>query len=175
MRDERVKKMTVTGVLAALVFVATYFFHVPTGFNGGYIHFGDALVYLSASILPLPYAMAASAIGAGLADILSPGSAIWAPATIIIKSLCCLPFTCRREKLLCGRNVLGVLIAGMITVIGYFLAGGIIGGFGAAIASLVFDWVQPVGSGICYILLAALLDRVQLKRTLPEAMGGIRK
>lgn len=175
MRDERVRKMTVTGVLAALVFVTTYFFHVPTGFNGGYIHFGDALVYLSASILPLPYAMAASAIGAGLADIMSPGSAIWAPATVIIKSLCCLPFTSKKERLLCRRNVIGVFIAGMITIVGYFVAGGLIGGFGAAVASFVLDWVQPTGSGVCYILLAVLLDRVHLKRTLPEAMGGIQK
>ena len=49
------------------------------GFNGGYIHLGDALIYLAAVLLPAPYAMAAGAIGGGLADLLT--APVWAPAT----------------------------------------------------------------------------------------------
>ena len=60
--------LTLTGLFASMITVMTaYIFHVPYGANGGYIHFGDALIYVAAVILPRPYALAAAAIGGGLA------------------------------------------------------------------------------------------------------------
>lgn len=175
MRDGRVRQITTTGVLAALIFVATFFFHVPTGLNGGYVHFGDALVYIAAAVLPMPYAMAASAIGAGLSDLMSPGGAIWILPTILIKPLCCLAFTNRKPTLLCRRNVVALFVAGAITMLGYFLAGWVIGGFGAAVAELAFGWVQPAGSAICFVVCAILLDRIHVKQALSESMGGVQQ
>ena len=52
---------------------------------GGYIHFGDAIIYLTATLLPAPYAIAAAAIGGGLADLLT--APMWILPTIIIKML----------------------------------------------------------------------------------------
>ena len=44
------KQLTFSAVFAALIFVTTaYLFHIPTGFNGGYVHLGDAFIYLAAS------------------------------------------------------------------------------------------------------------------------------
>ena len=87
-----IRRLTVTAVLAALITLMTaYICHVPVGANGGYVHFGDALIYIAAAILPLPYACAAGAIGGGMADLLT--APVWAPATIIIKMLICLPFS----------------------------------------------------------------------------------
>ena len=84
-------------MLAALITVMTaWFCHLPVGINGGYIHFGDAVIYLAAAILPRPYALAAAAIGAGLADVLT--APMWAPATIVIKMLLVLPFTNKEAK-----------------------------------------------------------------------------
>jgi len=49
----KTKYLTFTGVMAALITIMTaYLCHVPVGTNGGYIHFGDALIYLSAALLP---------------------------------------------------------------------------------------------------------------------------
>lgn len=60
------RRITVTAVFAAMITLMTaYIFHIPTGMNEGYIHFGDALIYVAAAILPLPYACAAGAIGGG--------------------------------------------------------------------------------------------------------------
>ena len=67
-------RWTVTAALMAafITLVTAYVLHVP--FPGGYVHIGDTLIYLAACLLPLPYAVAAGAIGAGLADLLTyPG------------------------------------------------------------------------------------------------------
>ena len=64
--------ITVTGLFAAMIALMTaYIFHIPYGANGGYIHFGDALIYIAAILLPRPYALAAAAIGGGLADLMT--------------------------------------------------------------------------------------------------------
>jgi uncharacterized repeat protein (TIGR04002 family) len=89
---DTVKRITATAVMAALTTLMTaYIFHIPVGVNGGYVHLGDTMIYLAAAFLPLPYACAAGAIGGGLADLLT--APVWAPATIIIKMLICLPFS----------------------------------------------------------------------------------
>ena len=78
--------LTITGLFAAMITLMTaYICHIPYGSNGGYIHFGDTLIYLAAALLPRPYALTAAAIGGGLADLLT--APMWAPATIIIKML----------------------------------------------------------------------------------------
>ena len=56
-------KLVTAGLFAAMITIMTaYIFHVPYGANGGYIHFGDALIYLGAVFLPRPYALAAAAV-----------------------------------------------------------------------------------------------------------------
>ena len=77
-------RMTLTGLFAAMITLMTaYICHIPYGANGGYIHFGDALIYIAAVLLPRPYALAAAAIGGGLADLLT--APMWAPATDVYK------------------------------------------------------------------------------------------
>ena len=54
---EKTVKMAAAGLFAAMIAVMTaYICHIPYGANGGYIHFGDALIYLAAVFLPRPYA-----------------------------------------------------------------------------------------------------------------------
>lgn len=75
----RTTKLTTTGLFAAMITIITaYICHIPYGANGGYIHFGDALIYLSAVFLPPPYALAAAAPFASLAGsaVQSGGSAV---------------------------------------------------------------------------------------------------
>ena len=81
---KHIQLICVTGLFAAMIYVLTAWLHIPTG--AGYTHAGDGLIYLAASMLPTPYAMAAGAIGAGLADGLS-GFVVWLPGTIVILSL----------------------------------------------------------------------------------------
>ena len=58
MTNQSVRLLTSTAIFAAMITVMTaYICHVPVGTNGGYIHFGDSLIYLATTLLPTPYAL----------------------------------------------------------------------------------------------------------------------
>lgn len=160
-----VKKLTITALLAAMITLMTgWLFHIPVGGHGGYIHLGDMLIYLAACILPLPYACAAGVIGGGLADLMT--APVWAPATMIIKALLCIPFTSKGARIITGRNVAALVFAGCITVLGYFVAEGIMYGFTAAfLVSATGNIIQAAGSGVAFFILGSALDKMNFKRT----------
>lgn len=138
------------------VFIA-WFFRIPIkiGANSAYLHFGDAFIFLAASLLPKPYALAAAGIGGGLGDLFC-GGAEWIPFTVIIKMLTAFCFTSKGDKLLSRQNILAPLPALFITVGGYYLAEALI--FSNWISPVISIWgnvVQVVGSAIIYYLLAA--------------------
>lgn len=155
--------LTTTALFAAMITLMTaYIFHIPYGANGGYVHFGDALIYLAAVLLPRPYAVCAAIIGGGLADLLT--APMWAPATMIIKALITLPFTSRHPHILNGRNMPAPILAALISIGGYYLAEGLIfGSFATATASALGNLIQGVGSMIIFFLLAGVLERTKLK------------
>ena len=68
-RNLNIRRLVLSGLFIAIIFVLTAYLHIPTA--KGYIHIGDAMIFLSASLLPTPYAIAVSAIGGALADALS--------------------------------------------------------------------------------------------------------
>lgn len=158
------RRLTVTAVLAALIAVMTaYICHIPVGMNGGYVHLGDSLIYLAAALLPMPYACAAGAIGGGIADLLT--APVWAPATVIIKMLICLPFSSKGNKIVTGRNVIALFLAFVISGTGYYLAEGIMFGFKAAFfASISGSVVQSGGSAVVFVIIGTALDRLGFKK-----------
>ena len=162
----------VTGLFAAMITIMTaYICHIPYGANGGYIHFGDALIYIAAATLPRPYALAAAAIGGGLADLLT--SPMWAPATIIIKMLITLPFTNKGDKFLNPRNAVAVVISGLISAAGYYLAEGILfGSFAAPLASLLGSFIQSGGSAVIFIVIAGAFTQSNIKSKINRLIYG---
>lgn len=165
MKNKNLRLLTLTAMFAALIMLVTaYIMHIPTGFNNGYIHLGDTMIYVAASMLPMPYALVAAAMGGALADILS-GAAVWAIPTAIIKALMVLPFTAKHERLLCRRNVLAIVISGVIGIVGYALAAMIMyGSFAAGVADVLPNVIQEAAGGAMYVVLALALDRVKIKR-----------
>lgn len=166
------RNVILAGVLAAMVCMATSFLHIPI-VGGGYVHMGDTVIYLTAAFLPTPYAVAAAAVGAGLADVLV--APIWAPFTVVIKAVMALAFTAKKERFLCRRNALAPVIAGVIGVAGYYVAevvifclsGGELAAVAvAALAAIPFNAMQEVAGGIAFLLLAGALDRMDLKKRL---------
>lgn len=176
MNHDGTKRIAYTGLFAAMIFVTTWALHIPIGFSGGYIHFGDAIIYIAATLLPMPCAAAAAAIGAGLSDLLSPGGAVWLPATILIKPLCCLVFTRTGARMLCRRNILALFAAGLVTVFGYFLATAIItGSVAVAVAELPLSAIQPLGSAVCFLVWGVAVDKSNVKKALPAFLRGEHK
>lgn len=158
----KVKKIALTGVFAAMIFALTFFVKVPVA--SGYVHFGDALIYLCAGFIGGPWAMLAGAVGGLLADVIG-GYVMYAPATAIIKALIAVPFICvykDREKLLFPLSALMTIPAGVITVGGYFLADVIIDK-AYAVADIPGNVIQAVGSAVVFIVIAAALDSAKVK------------
>ncbi|MBQ8398194.1 MAG: TIGR04002 family protein [Clostridia bacterium] len=161
---ESLRRLCLAAVFAALVFVATaYLPRIPT--VNGYVHLGDTLVFLCASLLPMPYAVAASAIGGGLADLLT-GYAIWAPASFIIKGATAFFFTSRGKKILCAKNFIAIAIAAVICVGGYYVWAAIFisGSWAAPVSELFPNLMQTVVSGVLYVVIALVFDRVPALR-----------
>ena len=160
----KVNYLVVTGIMAALIMLMTaYICHIPVGTNGGYVHFGDALIYLAAALLPKPYALAAAAIGGGLADLFT--APIWLPATVVIKMLIVLPFAERSQKIVTIRNVAAVILAYFISGFGYFAAEYVL------FETVSIFWitmlqtlVQSGGSAVFFIIFGMALDKIGFKK-----------
>lgn len=155
--------ITLSALFGALIFVVTRYVQVGLP-SGGYVHVGDAFIYLCACMLPAPYAMSAGAIGASLAD-LTAGYAIYIPATIIVKAALVIPFTAKSDKIVTVRNVVATVVATAIGMAGYFVADWIItGSVTAALGNMLFGLTQPVVSAIVFVLIGLSLDGVKFKK-----------
>lgn len=169
MKNKRsILRISQTAIFTAIILLATSLLKLTTGLGEGYIHFGDAFIYLSACVLPFPYCLIAGALGGALADVLS-GFAIWAIPTAIIKMLIALPFglVCKKYKtgkILSKKTMLMTIISGLVTIFGYFVAECILYSIGSATLSLVGNTIQAVSSGIIFIIIASALDKFSFKR-----------
>jgi uncharacterized repeat protein (TIGR04002 family) len=164
MRSIRIQRLCQSALFAAVIFVFTAYLHVPS-FNG-YTHVGDGFLYLAASTLPLGYAAAAGAIGAGLADVMS-GYAMWAPATLVIKAATACFFTSQAPTFLCRRNYLALLPSLLLCAGGYYLYESVLtGNFIAPAAGITGYLTQVVLSSVLYLLLGRAMDRANLKQRL---------
>ena len=121
--------------------------------------------------------MAAGAIGAGLADGLS-GFVVWLPGTIVIKAITALCFSRKTEKIICVRNLLGIIPALVICVVCYSLYEGIFmaGGFSKSAIISAFGQtpaycIQVLASSILYIVLGLGFDKAGLKKKFSHLFG----
>lgn len=155
--------ITLSAVFAAMTYALTAFLHIPTA--KGYIHIGDAVIFIAASLLPKPYAMASAAIGASLSDALS-GYWIWVPATFVIKALTALAFTSKKKKILCAHNFTALVPALVLCVGGYGLYSGLViyGSLPAGFIDAPANLFQTAASAAVYIALSATLDKSGIKK-----------
>ena len=87
------------------------------------------------------------------------------PASAVIKALSALSFTSRRNRLLCPRNVLALLPAFALCIGGYYLYdAAITQSFAVPLAGVPGYITQCVLSGTLFVLLAATLDKLKIKR-----------
>lgn len=170
MDRKKLRKLVLSAFFASLIFLGTYVIKIPT-FNG-YVHFGDGFIYVAASLLSLPYAVSAAAVGGALADLLA-GYAIYIPATAIIKALMALAvglsvknsrFINRLRGKDTGRGnvwttVLAALIGGLVNVGGYFAAECMLYGAAGAAAALGANAVQSAAGVVIYCVLLPIAAR----------------
>ncbi|MBQ2135386.1 MAG: TIGR04002 family protein [Clostridia bacterium] len=157
---KKIKLISLTGIFTAIVFVFTAYFHIPS--HTGYTHIGDAFIYLAACILPLPYGIFVGAVGALLADCLT-GFALWAPASVIIKSLSVI-FFCRNDKIITLKNCLALFPASTLCIGGYYLYESLItGNFTSPLAGIPGYVTQSILSSILFIFVGISCDKLKIK------------
>ena len=180
MKRKSLYYLVLTALLAALTAALTMLpvMKLP---NGGSVHLGDLFVLLAGCLLPTPYAMAAAAIGGGLADLFSTGGQPWIPATILIKPIVAGLMSAKGPRLLTRRNALMALPYAAVTLAGYgfyellLVALGLFADerVGTAIlaASVSLNALQVIVSALLFFALAAALDRIGFKQKLMRWEG----
>lgn len=170
-RSSHLRHLVMSALFAALIYVSTCFLQIPTP-AGGYVHPGDALCLLAAWLLPLPFGIAASAIGTMLADLLS-GYAVYALPSLIIKAIvpCVAGLLLRalwNKKATVKSTLVPCLVSGVAGEIfmvgGYFLFSAVIRGGGwAAAVSIPTDALQATVGIIAATLLFSPLKKVMTR------------
>lgn len=163
MKHDKLIRLVLAAVFAALTCVATMMIHIPMPATNGYINLGDGMVLLSAFLLGPVYGMAAGGLGSMLADVLL-GYASYAPGTLIIKGLmalcAALIMTALRDKTKAG-VIVGALVGEIIMVFGYFAYESTLLGYGlAAAASIPGNAIQGAAGMIVSILVYQVLRTV---------------
>lgn len=159
----RAANVVMTALMMAIIMVAIMFVKMPIPFTQGYVHFGDAMIFLAVLVLGWKNGAVAAAFGAALGDILG-GFPAWAPWTFAIKGLMAvimglfIAATIKKQpKAIAGvpiMELLGMIIAGIFMVIGYYIAEGVMYG----------NWVSPalgvpwnIGQFVVGMILAGIL------------------
>lgn len=159
MNDKAVKRMALGGVMAALVFVMTYFPKVPVPITGGYIHLGDGMIFL-ASMLLGPVSIASAAIGSALSDLIG-GYMTYVLPTFIIKGLMALVAWKLYKRGSCLRAVLAFSLAEAVMVAGYFIFEAFVSGVPAALGAIGPNLIQGVGGVVVGLLCMLVVPRLE--------------
>lgn len=163
MTDQKLRKLVMAALFAALTTVMTMVIRIPSPMSG-YVNLGDCAVLLSAWILGPGLGCAAAGIGSMLADLL--GYPLYAPGTLVVKGLMALAAGLLFRRLRRGElpRPPALLASGavgeVVMVAGYFLyeAAPVPVGLGlGALANVPFNLVQGVfglvSAGAVYLAL----------------------
>lgn len=166
--NNKTTTIVMAALMIAIITVSIMFIKVPIPLTQGYVHLGDAMIFMAVIILGWKNGAIAAAIGAALGDILG-GFPVWAPWTFFIKGIMAIILglmiesALKKRKIMVGRMplgaILGMVISGIVMVAGYYVAEGIMYGNWAA-AALGIPWnigQFVVGLIIAWILTVALL------------------
>ena len=117
----RTVDITVTAAMAALVFLGTYIFKIPT--ISGYVHLGDCMIILTVALFGMKKGAVAGAIGGGLSDFIG-GYFYWVVPTLLIKCMWALVMGLIMHKILKDRKgafLIGAVSGGVLHIIAYTL------------------------------------------------------
>ncbi len=161
-QQHSVRTLAFAGMMAALVFVATYFFKVTVPGTQGYIHLGDGFILLGAALLGWA-GVPAAAVGSALADLLG-GYTVYILPTFVIKALVAVVAVAAMQ----GQKpywlrVVVMIAAEAVMVAGYFVVEWLVLGYGlaAATGALVPNIVQGVSGVVIGAALWPLMQRVK--------------
>jgi len=139
-------------ILIAVTTIFTYMIRIPTAPTRGYLNLGDVAIFFTAITFGPVSALITGGIGTALADIIS-GYAQWAPFTFfahgmqgLVIGLIIFSRKTNNETGRIGvvRLILAFLCASIVMAGTYFVTGGIMYGFGAAVTEIPGNILQNV-------------------------------
>ena len=166
-KNDKTFQLVMTAMFIALTAVSILFIRVPIPFTQGYVHLGDAVIFLGILVLGWRYGAIAAGIGGAMGDLLG-GFAIWAPWTFAIKGLMAviigliLSAVIGKRQVshsrLLATEVICMVVAGAFETAAYFAAEGIMYGNWAT-AALGVPWnigQFAIGMAVAVLINAAL-------------------
>lgn len=167
-------KVVMTALMIAIITISIMFIKIPIPGTQGYVHLGDAMIFLSVLVLGWKYGAIAAAIGGALGDIMG-GAALWAPWTFTIKFLMALIMGLfiagtmkKRQFTIAGvpiMELVGMILAGLVMVVGYYVAEGLmVGNWASPIIGVPWNIGQFVVGMVIAGILAAALYKTSARR-----------
>ncbi len=138
----KTRDMVISALLISLVYISTRFINIrlPISINGGLVHLGTSMLYISAIVFGKNKAALAGALGMALFDITSDWVA-WAPFTFVVRGI--MGYVVGHIAYMSnsnGRNIfynlLGIILGGACMLAGYYATEGILYG----------NWITPINS-----------------------------
>ncbi len=163
--SHQLRALVLTGLLTALVFVATMALHIPNGV-GGVIHLGDSMIFMAAIVFGWKYGAVSGSIGGAMFDLMTP-YAVYAPYTFLIKAVMGfvvgnIAWSGGHKGKNLSRNIAAMIVGGVVMIVGYYLAEWVIyGNAYAPFASVVGNVIQAGGGTIIAIPLITALRKVK--------------
>ena len=133
--DIRTNRLVFTSLMTCLVLLGTLLFRIPVPMTQGYVHLGDAMIYIAVFILGKKQGAVAAALGSSLGDVLG-GFAFWAPWSFIIKFAMAYACGSLTEK---TSKIASMTAGGLIMCAGYLIAERIMYG-SWALAAIGLPW-----------------------------------
>ena len=156
--------LVICALFIALTYVATWLINIrlPLVGSGGLIHLGNVPLFVGAMLFGRKTGAAAGAFGMGLFDLMS-GWTAWAPFTFVIVGAMGYVVGLMAEKKpihnTAVNNIVSILLALIIKIVGYY----------AAEVILYGNWVAPLGSipgnvlqvGVAGIIVLLFIERLR--------------
>ena len=122
------RELTLTAVMSAFVFIATFVPKIPIPL--GYAHLGDAAIFIIVVMFGRKVGILSGCFGSMLADLIG-GFPIWIGPTLIIKWLMAETFSSIAKldenfNYYSPRTIAALILAGIVMTIGYTLIGALL-------------------------------------------------
>lgn len=162
----KTRDLVETALLISLVFVATRFINIrlPIASNGGLVHLGNTMLFISSIVFGKKKGACAGAFGMGLFDLLSEW-AIWAPFTFIIRGVMGyiigkISWSNNKRGNDITTNIFAIILSGAWMIFGYFVTEMILyGNYIQAMSSIPGNITQIVIGIIIGVPIAKILKK----------------
>lgn len=155
------EKLALLSMLTALTVVLSLFFVIPVPLTKGYVNFLEVGIYTVALLFGGPAGLIVGAISGGMLDLLL-GYPHWLLFSVVIHGA---------QGYVAGRwstnksqkiQLLSLIVASIVMIIGYFLAGALLYGLGASLLSIPGNVVQTVFGTVGALGITQMIKRRSL-------------